>query len=253
MTARLEEMTTAQARASVERGAIVLLPVGALEQHGPALPLGTDTVRAEAVVSRVAAELGDAVVVGPTVPVGVSPHHLAFTGTISLRPATFVTVLREYLESIAGHGWRRVLVVTGHGGNNAALGVLAQEVLRELPELELAWTPVTAVASDHVAAMDTSEVHGHCGEAETAQMLHVAPDLVRTDLLEPGTTRLDELDALSHLARTHKSPALALPYDRLSANGVLGDPRRATADDGRVIIDLVTERLVDFLTEWAAT
>lgn len=253
MTARLEEMTTAQARESVERDAIVLLPVGALEQHGPALPLGTDTVRAEAVVARVAAELGAAVVVGPTVPVGVSPHHLAFTGTISLRPATFVTVLREYLESIAAHGWRRVLVVTGHGGNNAALGVLAQEVLRELPGLELAWTPVTEVASDHVAAMGTSEVHGHCGEAETAQMLHVAPDLVRTELLEAGTTRLDELDALSHLARTHKLPALALPYHRLSANGVLGDPRRATADDGRVIIDLVTERLVDFLTEWAAT
>ena len=250
MILRLSHLTHAEAASAVERDTVLLLPVGALEQHGPAMPLGTDTLRAEAVVDAVAEALGDRVVVGPTVPVGVSPHHLAFAGTMSLRPSTFVTVLREYLESLAGHGWRRVLVVTGHGGNNAALGVLAQEVLRDLPEVELAWTPVTALASDHVASMGASEVHGHCGEAETSQMLHVASGLVRQDLLQAGTTVLAELDELSHLVRTRQYPTMALPYDRLSTNGVLGDPRRATADDGRAIIDLATQRIVDFVTEW---
>ncbi|MGJ9411520.1 creatininase family protein [Aeromicrobium sp. CF4.19] len=253
MSNRLADMTTHEAADAVRRGTTVLLPVGAFEQHGPGLPLATDIVRAEAVVERVADQLGDGVVVGPSVPVGVSPHHLAFAGTLSLRPATFVAVLHEYLQALAGHGWRRVLIVTGHGGNNAALGVLAQDVLRDLPDLELAWTPVTALAADHVGAMDVSEVHGHSGEAETAQMLHVAPDSVRRDLLEPGTTTLDELDPLSHLARTHGPPTLALPYDRLSKNGVLGDPRRATVDDGRAIIDLVTQRIVTFLAEWSTT
>ncbi len=250
MTARLAHLTHAEAAAAIERDAVLLLPVGAMEQHGPAMPLGTDTIRAEALVDQVADALGDRVVVGPSVPVGVSPHHLAFPGTMSLRPETFNAVLREYLESLASHGWRRVLVVTGHGGNNAALGVLAQDVLRDLPQVELAWTPVTALASDHVATMTTSEVHGHCGEAETSQMMHVAPDLVRGDLLEAGTTVLDELDELSRVVRTRQYPTMALPYDRLSANGVLGDPRRATADDGRVIIDLATQRIVDFITEW---
>jgi creatinine amidohydrolase len=247
---RLGELTTDEAAAAVARGTVVLLPVGAFEQHGPGLPLATDQVRADAVCDLVGERLPERVVVGPPVPVGVSPHHLAFAGTMTLRPATFVAVVREYVESLAGHGWRRFLVVTGHGGNNAALGVLTQDLLRERPDLEVAWTPVTALASDVVAGLDVSEVHGHSGEAETAQMLHVAPHLVRTERLTPGTTRLDELDPLARLARRSGPPTLPLPYDRLSANGVLGDPRRATADDGRTLVETVVDRIVDFVTDW---
>ncbi|MEO9322552.1 creatininase family protein [Nocardioides sp. C4-1] len=250
MTYRLSEMTTDDAAAAVARGTVVLLPVGALEQHGPGLPLGTDQIRADALVERVAAELPDAVVIGPPVPVGVSPHHTAFAGTVTLRPATFVAVLREYVDSLAHHGWRRFLVVTGHGGNNAALGVLAQELMADRPELELAWAPVTASAPGAVADLDRAEVTGHSGEAETAQMLHVAPHLVRSDLLEPGTTTLDQLDPVPRLARHAGPPTLAVTYDRLSANGVLGDPRTATADAGRAIYDEATQRLVSFLKEW---
>lgn len=250
---RLAEMTTDEAAAAVRRGTVVVLPVGAFEQHGPGLPLATDLVRAEAVAARVAAALPESVVVGPTLPVGISPHHLGFAGTVSLRPSTFVTVLREYVDSLALHGWRRFLVVTGHGGNNAALGTLVQELMQDRPDLELAWTPVTGVAADAVADMQVSEVHGHSGEAETAQMLYVAPHLVRTDRLEPGTTRLDELEPLPRLTRRAGHPTIAVRWDRLAANGVLGDPRRATADDGRVIIDRVTERIVAFLEEWLRT
>jgi creatinine amidohydrolase len=253
MTTVLAEMTSAEAAAAVERGTVVLLPVGALEQHGPGLPLGTDTIRAEALAARVAAELPDAVVVGPSVPVGVSPHHLAFAGTVTLTPSTFVTVLREYVDSLARHGWRRFLVVTGHGGNNAALGVLAQELLHARPDLELAWAPVTTLAPDAVGDLSRAEVTGHSGEAETSQVLHVAPHLVRRDLLEPGTTRTDELDPLSRLARGAGPPTLAVPYDRLAANGVLGDPRTATAEAGRAIYDEATHRLVAYVKEWLDT
>jgi creatinine amidohydrolase len=248
----LAEMTTLEAADAAARDTVVLLPVGAQEQHGPGLPLATDTIRAEAVAARVAEALAGRVVVGPSLPVGISPHHLAFAGTVSLRPSTFTTVLREYVESLARHGWRRFLVVTGHGGNNAALGTLTQELMHDRPDLEVAWTPVTPVAADAVAAMQPSEVSGHSGEAETAQMLEVAPHLVRTDALTPGTTRLDELDALGRVARRAGHPTLPVPYDRLSANGVLGDPRRATADDGRKIVDTVTARIVDFIEEWSA-
>ena len=108
---------------------------------------------------------------------------------------------------------------------------------------------MTALAGDVVAAMDTSEVHGHSGEAETAQMLHLAPDQVRPERLRPGTTALDQLEPLPRLSRS-RYPALAVGYDRLSPDGVLGDPRRATADDGRTIIDRATARLVAFVKEW---
>ncbi|MFC7623923.1 creatininase family protein [Microlunatus sp. GCM10028923] len=249
MTYRLAELTTDEAAAAAATGAAVLLPVGAFEQHGPGLPLATDLVRAERLADAVADELGGAAVIGPSVPVGVSPHHLAFAGTVSLRPATFLAVLRDYLDSLARHGWRRFLVVTGHGGNNAALDVLAQDLLRDRPELRFAWAPVTALAADVVAAMETSEVTGHSGEAETAQMLHLAPDQVRRDRLRPGTTALDQLEPLTRLSRS-RYPALAVGYDQLSPDGVLGDPRRATAADGRAIVERATARLVAFLKEW---
>lgn len=249
----LAEMTTLEAAAAVERGTVVVLPAGAFEQHGPGLPMATDLIRADAVADMVAEILPDEVVIGPSIPVGVSPHHMAFAGTITLRPSTFTTVLREYVDSLASHGWRRFLVVTGHGGNNAALGVLAQELIADRPELEFAWSPVTTVAADVVAAMDRSEVHGHSGEAETAQMLYVAPELVRTDDLAPGTTALAELDPLSRLARRSGPPTLGVPYDRLAASGVLGDPRRATEADGKAIIDTVVDRIVDYLRQWRGT
>lgn len=253
MSTLLAELTTRDAAEAVARETVVILPVGAFEQHGPAMPLATDTIRAEGVAARVAAELPDRVVIGPSVPVGVSPHHLAFAGTVSLRPATFIAVVREYVDSLAAHGWRRILVITGHGGNNAALGVLAQDLVRERPDLEFAWTPVTTLATGVVAGLGVSEVHGHCGEAETAQMQFLAPHLVRSADLEPGTTRLDQLDPLARLARESAQPTVALPYDRLSPNGVLGDPRHVDGEDGRAIIDEVTRRIVAFVKGWLDT
>ncbi|MBR8742298.1 creatininase family protein [Nocardiopsis sp. MG754419] len=246
----LADMTTEEAALAVTERPVVLLAAGAFEQHGPALPLATDLVRAEAVTERVAARLAGRVVIGPHLPVGVSPHHVAFPGTLSLSVTTFRTVVREYLEGLYRHGWRKVLIVTGHGGNNASLTTLAQDLLADLPDLEFAWTPLTTVAADVVARMPISEVHGHSGEAETAQMLHLAPGLVHTDRFAPGTRRLTELDALSRLARRAGHPTLQVRYDRLSANGVLGDPARATAEDGAAIVDRVVDEITDFVEEW---
>ncbi len=247
---RLADLTTEEAGRAVADSPLVLLPAGALEQHGPGLPLGTDLVRAERVAERVAARLDGRAVIGPSLPVGVSPHHLAFAGTLSLSVDTFRAVVHEYVGGLYRHGWRKVLVITGHGGNNAALTTVAQDLLADRPDLEFAWTPLTALAAEAVAAMDVSEVSGHSGEAETAQMLHLAPDLVRTDRLRPGTTALAGLDHLSRLARRRGHPALQVRYDRLSPDGVLGDPTRATGADGAAIVTAVVNRITDFAREW---
>ncbi|MBP2472609.1 creatinine amidohydrolase [Crossiella equi] len=255
MTARLPrlgELTTEEAAQAVTTSPVVLIPAGAFEQHGPGLPLATDLIRAEHVADRVAAACGGRAVVGPAIPVGVSPHHLAFAGTVSLSTTTFATLVREYCEALYAHGWRRIMVITGHGGNNAALSTVAQDYLATRPDLEFAWTPLTALAKDVVAEMGVSEVHGHSGEAETAQMLHLAPELVRSERLQPGTTRLDELDPLARLARRPGHPTLTVRYDRLSPSGVLGDPRRATAQAGESIVDTAVARIVDYLDDWLA-
>ncbi|MFG2497621.1 creatininase family protein [Streptomyces sp. NPDC048441] len=247
---RLAEMTTVEAATAVDASPLVIIPAGAFEQHGPGMPLATDTIRAEHVAELVASQLAGRAVIGPSLGIGVSPHHLAFAGTVSLSTATLAAVLRDYIDSLHRHGWRDMLVITGHGGNNATLTTVAQDLLVTHPGLRFAWTPLTSLAPDAVAAMRPSEVHGHSGEAETAQMLYLAPELVHEDRLTPGSVTQDDLDPLSRVARRGGHPALTVPYDRLSPNGVLGDPRRATTDDGRAIIDAAVHRIVTFAREW---
>jgi creatinine amidohydrolase/Fe(II)-dependent formamide hydrolase-like protein len=242
---KLAEMTTDEAQQAVRRSPLVIVPVGAQEQHGGGMAMSTDTVRAVGVAERVAERLAGRAVIAPVVPYGVSPHHLAFAGTMSLSPATFMSIVRDVIASLHEHGWRRFLVITGHGGNNAALSVLAQEYVRS--ELMFAWTPITSVVSDLIT--DVSAVHGHAGEAETAQMLYLAPDLVQADRLEPGATTLDELSTPARLSRQTRGPRLSVGFDRYHKRGVLGDPRRATAEDGRLLVETAADRIAAFADE----
>ncbi|NMH79494.1 creatininase family protein [Pseudonocardia xinjiangensis] len=250
---RLGEMTTVEAAEAVTGSPVVIIPAGAFEQHGPGMPLATDQIRAEAVVDRVVTALGGRAVIGPALPVGVSPHHLAFTGTVSLTSTTFAALVREYADNLHRHGWRKVLVVTGHGGNNATLTTVAQDLLTTHPDLQFAWTPVTALAAEVIAGMRVGEVHGHSGEAETAQMLFLAPHLVHQDRLAAGARSRADLGPLAGLALRGSPPTLTVRYDRLSENGVLGDPRRATSEDGAAIVDAVVRRIVAFVEEWLTT
>jgi creatinine amidohydrolase/Fe(II)-dependent formamide hydrolase-like protein len=203
---KLAEMTTDQARDAVRLAPLVIIPVGAQEQHGGGMAMSTDTVRAVGLADLVAERLDGRAVIAPPVNYGVSPHHMAFAGTVTLSPATFQSVLRDLIASLHQHGWGQFLVITGHGGNNAALSVLAQEYLQQ-PGLTFAWTPITPLVSDLIAGMEVSQVHGHAGEAETAQMLYL-----------------------------HK-------------RGVLGDPRRATAEDGRLLVETAADRIAAFADE----
>lgn len=246
----LAEMTTGEAAEAVTRAPVVIIPAGAYEQHGPGMPIATDTIRAERIAGLIGARLAGRVVIGPPLPVGVSPHHMGFAGTVTLTTTTFAAVVREYVESLRRHGWRRFLVLTGHGGNNAALTTVAQDLLMSHPDVRFAWAPVTPLASGVIAEMGVSEVSGHSGEAETAQMLYLSPDLVHRDRLEPGSVAIDGLNPEARLARSFSQPTLALPYDELSANGVLGDPTSVTAEDGRAIVDAAVDRVCAFVEEW---
>ncbi|ONI75656.1 creatinine amidohydrolase [Kribbella sp. ALI-6-A] len=242
---RLAEMTTDAAQDAVRTAPLVIIPVGAQEQHGGGMAMSTDTVRAVGVADLVAERLAGRAVVAPPLTYGVSPHHMAFAGTMTLSPATFIAVLRELVDSLYQHGWRRFLVVTGHGGNNAALSVLAQEYVRS--DLTFAWTPLTEIVADLIT--DVGEVHGHAGEAETAQMLYLAPDLVHPDRLEPGALTLDELSTPARLSRQKRGPRLSVGFDVYHKRGVLGDPRRATAESGRLLVETAADRIAAFADE----
>jgi creatinine amidohydrolase len=224
----LEEMTWPEVQAAVEVGrTTVVIAVGAVEQHGPHLPLLVDAVRGDRLALEVATRLGDAVV-APTIRVGCSEHHMGFPGTITLRKNTLEAICLDYAVSLARHGFTRLCFVPSHGGN---FGPLAEM----LPDLRAAVGPDCRVDAytDLVGFMDfwqaavrdhepdlVERVGGHADIAETAEMLCIRPDLVRSDRAECGHMQTFD-EALMNRIFTEG-------FRAVTPNGILGDARGAT-------------------------
>jgi mycofactocin precursor peptide peptidase len=199
----------------MERPGVLLIPLGSCEQHGPHLPLDTDTRIAVAVANGVAStRVG--VRVAPAVAYGASGEHADFAGTLSIGSDVLAMVIIELVRSA---DWaQRVVLVNGHGGNVDGLRSAIRTLTAEGRALNV-WSP-SIVGGD-----------AHAGHAETSLMLAIAPDTVRMDLAEVGAT--ESIAVLLPSLRTGGVGAV-------SPNGVLGDPTGATADHGRKLLtDLV--------------
>ncbi len=232
---------------------LVIVPVGSCEQHGPALTLETDSVRAEKLALMVAERLEPLALVTPVVSVGVSEHHMGFPGTLTLNPETFINVVFELVESLVRHGWRRIFVLTGHGGNEAALGVLSTRIMREIPDLGFAWSGISPLVAEISAQHAVSTVRGHCCENETSQTMYLSPESVRVDQIEEGASSNDKLTKIAAFARSVRGVHYPLTYDRVTSNGALGDARIASEGLGRVLVEAAADRLVGFLKLFATS
>jgi creatinine amidohydrolase len=191
---------------------VLVVPLGAMEQHGPHLPLDTDT-RIAAAVASAAAENRPGVAVAPALPVGASGEHAAFPGTLSIGTEALAHVLLE-LGRHASADWRAVLFVNAHGGN-------ADAVTRALVALRAEGRRCDAFHAT------TPGGDAHAGRTETSLLLHLAPELVRTEAMAAGDAR-----PIAELL-----PALRRGGVRaVSANGVLGDPGGASAQEGAQLL-----------------
>lgn len=186
---------------------IVLIPVGSLEQHGPHLPLDTDTRIATAIAEHVC-ELRENLVVGPAIAIGASGEHAGFEGTLSIGTDALTTVLVELARS--ADAFSGVVFVNGHGGNRDAL-LAARAILRLEGRTVVAWSP-------SIPGGDA-----HAGHSETSLLLAIDPDCVRIDAREAGLTA-----PLSELLDDLKAGGVK----SVSANGILGDPTTANAEHG---------------------
>jgi len=160
--------------------ALLVLPVGTTEQHGPHLATGTDTLLVGTIAERAAAAASrpDTILLATTLAYGASDHHIPFGGTLSLGVSTFGLVLRDLLASAAAAGARRVFVLNGHGGNSAACSIAVAEAAREHGLIA-----ATALLSDLVDLDEVDgPVRGHAGRFETSLVLALDPDRVRSDL-----------------------------------------------------------------------
>lgn len=158
----------------------LILVVGSTEQHGRHLTFATDVWQPWEIARRVSDRTG--VLVAPPVTYGMSLHHLGFPGSLSLRPQTLSSIIADLLESAYGHGFRRILILNGHGGNVAAIQVALAEVLNELPGLKVrleSWWRAPEVQAVFDAAFNVPG--GHADAAETSAILAIRPDVVRLD------------------------------------------------------------------------
>jgi len=245
----LEEMTWCEVEEALKRTDTVFVPIGSIEQHGPHLPLNTDTVLPLEFAKRVAEKTG--ALVAPPIRPGFSPHHMPKPGTITIKPSTLIMLIKDYCTCLFKHGFKRIFLLNGHGGNANAVGVAVQELHDELPEAQIAYFDWwTFIPKEMGKLMGPSEGI-HANRMETAGMLAVAPKLVdmskAVDELPSFVKEGMSLEKFSLYMSTVKT------IDDLSKSGVVGKATEATKEFGEKLLNKTVEKAVKFFKELTNT
>ncbi|WP_241665236.1 creatininase family protein [Teichococcus oryzae] len=243
---RWERLTAPELRALAERGALVVLPVASLEQHGPHLPVWTDSMIGHACCLMAARKAGaeQPVVVLPPMWTGMSEHHLPFGGTITLDYAAFRAVLACVCRSLKAQGFQRLFLVNSHGGNIDPLAVAARELCVEFA-MPVVTSTVFHVAGEKLGAvLDTQPGVMHACEAETSFWLHIDPAQVRQEEIAGALSA----PATSVSGPFHRFWSFA---ERAPNTGVMGDPRAATAEKGAWLLEVVSDALAEAMRNQA--
>lgn len=237
----LADLTSDATRELAATSELVIIPVGAHEQHGPALPVSTDTLSVQVLASLMGTLLRPRVVVAPAVPWGCSSAHMDRAGTISLRHETLIAVVTDIVDSLSRHGFRRFMLVNGHGGNNAALRIAAEQC-RRLEHAPLV-VPVYAYALIAAAGREIlgATAPGHGGGDEASVILSTRPDLVHRQALHDPEINRDLVLLADILGAVQGS--LPIPQTAYSAAGTTGDASGASPEAGQQILGQVTNQL----------
>lgn len=251
---RLEQLTSPEIAALDRDATACLLPLGAVEQHGPHLPLGTDSLIAHALCMAVAARLPGRVLVLPPPWYGLSPHHMRLAGTISLRAETLMALAGDVVDSLVAHGFRRIALVNGHGGNASLASLLAATLGHRHDGAAriaaLTYFQLAAGAIDAIRRSGTGGA-GHACEVETALIQHLHPELVREGAAaahypQSGTPYLST-------DLTRGGPVASyVDFTDLSPTGVFGDPTLASPEQGARFFEACTAALAEFVADFLA-
>ena len=225
------DLTQPEIAAQLQANPLVILPAGSVEQHGPHLPTGTDIYAAN-VIAHAVAERMDGLVL-PGGPLGVTPLHMGYEGTITVTPDTYVRLVTETCASTARHGARRLLILNWHEGNIPALAIAADALHRD-------WdmTVLTVQACYVAEEMYGREFNGltHGGEIETLAVLVHRPDLVHLDRIADSSDDRHgrSMDALR---RTRAYQPVLTDVRSIAPTGWYGSPQGATAENGTRVIE----------------
>jgi creatinine amidohydrolase/Fe(II)-dependent formamide hydrolase-like protein len=239
------ELTWPDAQERFQQVDIALLPVGAIEQHGPHLPLDTDAFDADYLALRVAEACSDPKpLVLPNIPYGVSYHHDEFKGTVSISNDTLAKLVYDIGMSISHNGIKKLVIINAHGGNSPALNYAAQMINRDAHIFVCVDTGETSDVDIYAQVETPNDVHA--GEIETSTSLAVRPNLVKMDQVRREVPEFSS----RYLDFTSKRGVLWYAYtQKISQSGVMGDPTKASAEKGKKFWEIMITHLVGLVED----
>ena len=242
----LSDMTWEELQEALKETDIVLVPVGSTEQHGPHLPMYSDTWQGIDIAKRVTRQLaakGIKVVPGPAIPFGPSSYMTSFPGTVNISADLLKDLIKQVCMCLIQHGFKKIVLVLGHGGNWPTMQVAAQELVDETSATVVAvnWLPVqTARYAD---VLGSKQQEGHSGEGETARMLATIPELVVMERARPHHPVSSKAKIIGD-----EKPLMGGGYLNPIKNfknttpvGNIGDPRGATAETGEKLYAIICD------------
>jgi creatinine amidohydrolase len=224
------ELTQPEIAAQFKKHSLVILPAGSVEQHGPHLPTGTDTLAANLIAERVAERMDGLVL--PATPLGVTPMHMPFEGTITLTPATYIRLVIETCAATARHGARYLMLINWHEGNIPSLAIAADALHRE-HGMSVLTVQACYVAEELYGASCNGLTHG--GEIEALAVLAQWPELVHLDRIDYSSDHAHG-HRMDKLRRTRSYQPVLTDIRSIAPTGWFGSPQHASADKGRRMV-----------------
>ena len=246
----ITHLTWMEIRDLDKRKAALVLPVGALEQHGPHLPVVTDLLLAERFLDLALERLPDTVNIWrlPALSFGKSNEHSGYPGTFSLSANTLMSAVRDIARGAKDAGFRRLVLLNSHGGNRAVLDMMARDIRAEFGLMVFSVFP-PALAPDPLETTENEKKFGiHAGDWETSVMLALAPELVKMDLANSSFPAFNS----DHLTLTTSGSSVAWLTRDWNASGTWGDATLATAERGQARLEPVVAKLALVLEEIAS-
>ncbi len=243
MELRLDALTYPEVKQRIAAGHdLAVLPLGAMEQHGPHGPLGTDAYIAYVIAQGVAEKTGAFLL--PPQWFGVSRHHMSFAGSLTIKPAVLAELVEDVLESLIHHGIKKILVLNGHGGNTASISSAFSEVRGRHPEVFMAQSAVWLALNEEYDGLPAElkqenfrTMVGHGGLLETSIVMAVEEDSVVME-------RAQAISVAKYVLGTDPAMSVAMQMQELSPIGSNGDPRGSSAKTGRFFVERSVAALV---------
>ena len=238
---RYDRLTWPEMNEAIEMQKVVLLPTGATEQHGPHLPLDVDAFLATEVCLEAGRRAPDRILVLPPVSYGLNMHHIDFPGTIHIEPEVFIAFCLNITKSVAYHGFKKILLVNGHGSNMPLVDLVARKTNLVTQSL-CAAVIYLSLALEAFEKVKETPIIAHADEMETSLYLYLAPERVRMDKAVAGN---DVMGKYMSSDSTSNYPVRFSDYwGRWTTKGVHGDPTAATAEKGAVIYEAAVTSLI---------